>query len=137
MIVDTGPLVALINKSDRHHKWTREVMSSVAPPLHTCEAVLSEACFLLRRTFAGQDAVLELVARKVVLVDFAFHEELTAIRKMMDRYKSIPMSLADACLVRMSELHPKSTVITLDHDFTIYRQHKRKPIPLRVPNEAG
>ena len=109
-------------------------MSSVAPPLHTCEAVLSEACFLLRRTFAGQDAVLELVARRIVRVDFDLHDELTTVRKMMDRYRSVPMSLADACLVRMSELHPKSTVITLDHDFTIYRQHKRKPIPLLVPN---
>mgnify|MGYP003449622730 FL=1 len=99
----------------------------------TCEAVLSEACFLLHRINGGQDAVLELVARGIVTVTFSLAAELAAVRKLMARYASIPMSLADACLVRMSELDPRATVITLDSDFKIYRRNRRQTIPVLLP----
>ena len=99
----------------------------------TCEAVLSEACFLLHRLNGGQDAVLELVARGIVTVAFSLAAELAAVRKLMARYASIPMSLAGACLVRMSELDPRATVITLDSDFKIYRRNRRQTIPVLLP----
>jgi predicted nucleic acid-binding protein len=133
VIVDTGPLVALLNRADKHHQWTRTALEEVEPPMATCEAVLSEACFLLRRTNGGQDAVLELVARGVVSVAFSLAAELLAVRKLMERYSSVPMSLADACLVRMSELESRATVVTLDSDFKIYRRNRRQTIPLLHP----
>jgi predicted nucleic acid-binding protein len=133
VIVDTGPLVALLNAADKHHKWTRTVLDDVEAPMATCEAVVSEACFLLRRINGGQDAVLELVARGIVTVTFSLAAELTAVRKLMDRYSSVPMSLADACLVRMSELDPRATVIALDSDFKIYRRNRRQAIPVLLP----
>jgi predicted nucleic acid-binding protein len=133
VIVDTGPLVALLNAADKHHRWTRTVLDDVEAPMATCEAVLSEACFLLRRINGGQDAVLELVARGIVTVTFSLAAELTAVRKLMERYSSVPMSLADACLVRMSELDPRATVITLDSDFKIYRRNRRQAIPVLLP----
>jgi predicted nucleic acid-binding protein len=133
VIVDAGPLVALLNGSDKHHAWTRTVLDDVEPPMTTCEAVISEACFQLHRINGAQDAVLELVARGVVTVGFSLEAELPAVRKLMERYSSVPMSLADACLVRMSELEPRATLITLDSDFKIYRRNRRQVIPALLP----
>jgi len=133
VIVDTGPIVALLNSSDTHHAWTRDLLATIEPPLITCEAVVSEACFLLRRIRRGPDAVLELIERDVIAVDFSLRAELPAIRKLMDKYSSVPMSLADASLVRMSELKTKSKVLTLDSDFKIYRRNKRQQIPSLSP----
>lgn len=133
VIVDTGPLVALLNAADKHHKWTRTVLDSVEAPMATCEAVISEACFLLHRIHGGQDAVLELVSRGIVTVTFTLEAELPAVRKLMDRYSSVPMSLADACLVRMSELDPRATLISVDSDFKIYRRNRRQVIPYLLP----
>ena len=132
-IVDTGPIVALLNSADAHHDWTRDVLGSIEPPLVTCEPVVSEACFLLRRIDGGQDAVLELIERGIIIVDFSLRTELPTIRKLMQKYASVPMSLADACLVRMSELDTKAKVITLDSDFKIYRRNRRQSIPSVSP----
>lgn len=133
VIVDTGPIVALLNASDKHHKWTTGLLRAIEPPLTTCEAVISEACFLLQQIHRGPDAVLALVERGVVKLDFSLTTELPAVRKLMDKYKSVPMSLADACLVRMSELNSKAKVLTLDSDFKIYRRNKRQVIPTFSP----
>ena len=133
VIVDTGPLVALLNGNDSQHEWARVVLDRIEPPLVTCEAVVSEACFLLHRIHGGQDAVMELLARDVVAIDFSLRAEHDAVRKLMARYKSVPMSLADACLVRMSELDDKATVLTLDSDFGIYRRNRRQAIPTIRP----
>lgn len=134
VVIDTGPIVALLNRNDAQHDWTRAVLERVEPPLLTCEAVLSEACFLLRRIQGGQAAVLELVARGVVNVAFSLAREVALVRKLMTRYASVPMSLADACLVRMSELDEKATVLTLDSDFAIYRRNRRQIIPTIRPS---
>jgi predicted nucleic acid-binding protein len=134
MIVDTGPLVALLNARDGHHAWARDLMNEIEPPLATCEAVLSEACFLVRNLKGGRDAVLELVAREIVVVKFRLGDEVEAVRKLMARYATVPMSLADACLVRMSELEDHATVLTMDGDFEIYRKNKRQVIQTLTPS---
>ena len=133
VLVDTGPLVALLNRRDRHHRWAREVFGTLEPPLGTCEAVLSEACFLLRRFPGGQDAVLALLEHRVIEPSFSMSAEIPALRALMARYDSVPMSLADACLVRMSELDGDSVVVTLDRDFAIYRRNRRQRIPVIMP----
>lgn len=129
LIVDTGPIVALLNANDARHEWTRDILDRVEPPLLTCEAVISEACFLVRRIRGGQDAVLDLVARGVLSVCFSLTTEIVAVRKLVTRYSNVPMSLADACLVRMSELDDKAAILTLDSDFGIYRRNRRQAIP--------
>lgn len=130
---DTGPLVALLNSRDVMHAWAKQALDKVSPPLHTCEAVISEACFLVRNLKGGPDAVLALVARGLVVPDFHLDAELEAIRKLVAKYASVPMSLADACLVRMSELDHDLSVITLDEDFRIYRRHGRQQVPVIMP----
>ena len=121
MVIDTGPLVALLNSRDAHHAWARDVLDRIDPPLVTCEAVLSEACFLVRNLEGGPAAVLEFVARGIVEIPFRIEPEIAAVRRLMARYASVPMSLADACLVRMTELDERATILTLDRDFAIYR----------------
>lgn len=132
-LVDTGPLVALLNGRDAHHDWARTTLDTIAPPLWTCEAVLSEACFLLRKHRDGVDAVMGLVSDGIVRVDLQLTAEITAVRSLMLRYASVPMSLADACLVRMTEITPRSSVITLDRDFAHYRRNRRQAIPHLSP----
>lgn len=120
--VDTGPLVALLNRRDTFHGWATELLDEIECPLYSCEAVLTEACFLLRGSPGGADAVLDLLERGVLLVDFSLASETHAIRKLMAKYASVPMSLADACLVRMAELKKDLSIITLDSDFHVYRR---------------
>ena len=133
VIVDTGPIVAFLSRSDRHHAWAVARLSEIAPPLLTCEAVLSEACFLLGKTRAGAGGVLALVQRSLISPSFRLEEEIAPISRLMERYANVPMSLADACLVRMSEQRSGTAVLTLDSDFRTYRRHGRQAIPLIAP----
>ncbi len=137
LVIDTGPLVALLNRKDRHHHGVRDNLDTVESPVHTCEAVLSEACLLLARIPDGQDAVLALLARGILKVDFRIPSEADALRELMRKFSSVPMSLADACLVRMSDLEPKCRIPTLDSDFRIYRRNRRQTIPLNMPGRAS
>ncbi len=133
VVVDTGPIVAFLNARDAHHRWAREVLEGVKPPMRTCEAVVSEACFLVRALRGGPAAILELVDRGIVDVPFRLGDELDAVRKLMVRYANVPMSFADACLVRMSEMDARATILTLDEDFRVYRRNGRQPIPVVMP----
>jgi uncharacterized protein len=132
--LDTGPLVALLNRADRYNKWARDVLDTIEPPVFSCEAVISEACFLLRRFKGGATAPLRLIADDVIRMEFRLPAELDPVESLMKKYASVPMSLADACLVRMTELEPQSVVLTLDSDFKIYRRNKRQVIPLVTPD---
>ena len=133
VIIDTGPLVAFLTHRERHSTWAREQFAVIAPPLLTCEAVISEACFLIRNVDHGLAALLELLERGVIGTDFTFAVELPAVSRLLKRYASVPMSLADACLVRMAELHTTSPVLTLDSNFRIYRKSGRTVIPTLMP----
>ena len=137
VVIDAGPLVALLNQSDRHHRWVREVLDTVEPPVFTCEAVISEACFLLSRIRDGQDAVLGLLSKDIVKVDFRLTTEVDALRALMKKFANVPMSLADACLVRMTELELHSRILTLDSDFRVYRRNRRQAIPTVMPGREG
>jgi predicted nucleic acid-binding protein len=133
ILADTGPLVAYLDRDDQHHAWAKSCFARLSEPLLTCEAVLAESLFLLRRGGISPDPLLQLVTRGLVIPEFRLHDEAEAIMKLMQRYRNVPMSLADACLVRMSEIHERSTVFTLDSDFTIYRKSQRRVIPLLRP----
>lgn len=133
VIVDTGPLVALINRRERDHEWVREQWGRIVAPLVTCEAVVSEGCFLLQGVDGGVAALTQLFERGVVRIAFNLADELLAISRLLKRYHSVPMSLADACLVRMAEHFSTASVLTLDSDFGIYRKNGRTVIPTLMP----
>ncbi|MCI2430371.1 PIN domain-containing protein [Candidatus Acetothermia bacterium] len=133
VILDTGPLVAFLNKRDRYHRWAAEQLAQLEPPLYTCEGVISEACFLLATYASGSETVLELVHRELVKISFRLEDEVMAIKKLLARYEDIGVSLTDACLVRMAELDERGVVLTLDSDFRVYRKHERHVIPTIMP----
>lgn len=132
-LIDTGPIVAYLDPRDVHHAWAVEVIGELRPPLLTCEPVLAEACYLLRRLHTGPQRVLSLVERGLISPDFRLVDEAQSVASLMRRYRDVPMDLADACLVRMAEVHERATVLTIDSDFTIYRKHGRRVIPARRP----
>jgi predicted nucleic acid-binding protein len=133
ILADTGPIVAYLDRSDRDHDWAKEVFTQITRPLLTCEAVIAEAIFLLRRGGIEPDGLLDLIRRGLLVPKFDLALEIKAIQQLMKTYRNIPMSLADACLVRMAEIHPESKVMTLDSDFNVYRKSRRKVIPLLCP----
>jgi predicted nucleic acid-binding protein len=133
VIIDTGPLVALLNARDRHHEWSVAQWGQIAPPLLTCESVISEACFLLGQTRAGSGSVLEMLARGALDASFRLADHVRPVRTLVRKYADVPMSVADACVVRLAEVVPQSTVLTLDRDFRTYRKHGRLVIPLIIP----
>jgi uncharacterized protein len=134
-IVDTGPLVAFFDRAERRHRWVAERFNELDAPLLVCEPVLAEAMHLLARYPKAQDAVLELIQNGALRVAFEIDEHVGALRKLIQKYRDTPMSLADACIVRMSEIHDRHAVLTLDSDFLIYRKHGRASLPLIRPAE--
>ena len=134
IISDSGVLVALIDKREQFHHWATEQAQNLTPPFITCEAVISEACFLLRNVHKGKEAVLSMIEDDILQIDFSLSGEISKVKSLMSKYENVPMSLADACLVRMSELANDSVVFTLDSDFRIYRKNGKNEIPLVIPD---
>jgi predicted nucleic acid-binding protein len=132
-LLDTGPLVSFLASGLEHHAWAVQQWKELRPPLLTCEPVLTEAAFLLKREGRDSDALFALLERGVIRIAIGIEREQADLRALMQRYRNRPMSLADACLVRLSEIHGSAEVLTLDGDFRIYRRHGNKVIPLRMP----
>ena len=112
-------------------------MNTLTEPILTCEAVLAEACFLLQRGKIPSSLLLQMIERGVLQTGFASEPEARHLRILIARYSDVPMSFADACLVRMSELNPKAQVWTTDSDFAIYRRDRRSLIPLISPSRPS
>lgn len=132
VVMDTGPLVAYFSDSERYHDWAVTQFSTLDLPFITCEPVLTEACFIAARNGVPPARVLDVVTRGVMQIGLQLEAELPAIRRLMERYVNIPMSLADACLVRIAEL-TDLPICTLDTDFMIYRAHGRRTLDLILP----
>lgn len=134
VIVDTGPLVAYFDRDSEFHGWTRERFQELADPLISCQPVLTEALFILKRGGIDPDLILALVERGDLICDFDVRREIVSLRRLLKKYRDLPATLADVCLVRMSELHGDCTVLTLDSDFRIYRKNGRQVIPVISPS---
>jgi predicted nucleic acid-binding protein len=132
-IVDTGPLVAFLDRAEQHHRWVVERVEDLEAPLLVCEPVLAEAMHLLARFSRGQDALFGLLENGALRIAFRIEDHIPALRKLHQKYRDRPMSLADACIVRMAEIYQQYTVLTLDSDFTIYRKHSHEPLMLIFP----
>jgi uncharacterized protein len=129
-IADTGFIVAFRNRTDQHHAWAVDIARQLDGPSLTCEAVLSEAAFHL----GSSDAVLVLIASGMLEITFDCGENIPQLQDLAARYVDRRPDLADLCLIRMSELFPRHTVITVDEDdFRVYRRNKREAIPLLCP----
>jgi predicted nucleic acid-binding protein len=129
-IADTGFLVAFVNRTDEHHDWAVSIAEQVTEPLLTCEPVLAETAFHLQNV----SIVLTLVREGLIRLAFDCGDHLAQLEALADRYSDRHPDLADLCLIRLSELFPKYSVITVDQeDFRVYRRNKREIIPLICP----
>jgi uncharacterized protein len=131
VLVDASFLVALLNKRDINHDWAVTQASNFAPPWATCESVLSEAFHLLGNRSAT--SLGALLRRRALIVAFEFAAHLEPTTNLMGKYSDVPMSLADACLVRMTETLADPLILTTDNDFRIYRRHSRQVVPCATP----
>jgi len=136
IIADTGIIVAALNKREKYHAWTLEQTRRLTVPMLTCEAVITEACYLMRSEPNGKEDVLALIERGILKIDFSLQMEVEAIKDLMTTYENVPMDFADGCLVRMSELTENANVFTLDGDFWIYRKNGKEQIPLLIPDDV-
>jgi uncharacterized protein len=128
-IADTGFLVALLEVHDEHHAWAIETARQVSWPVLTCESVLSETAFQVR----SSALLLEMLRDRTLSVPFAFASHIGHLHNLAATYADRRPDLADLCLIRMSELYPQHTLITVDADFRVYRRNKREAIPLLTP----
>lgn len=132
VLLDTGPLVAFINNRENSHDWAVNEWKKIQPPFLTCEAVITVTCFILRDFYRGEDAVMSLLDTGLIQISFRLSDEIGTVRELLKRYQNVPMSLADACLVRMIELIMGSCILTLDSDFRVYRKNKNEMIDLII-----
>lgn len=133
-LVDTGPLVALLDRSDRHHAWAVEVFSQLRGPLMTCEAVVAEVLFLCARNRVSAKAVWALLESRTLRPLPVFAESPEAVVRLLKRYASVPMSLADGCVLRLHETLESSVVLTCDSDFRVYRRSRGRAVDMLAPD---
>ena len=131
VVVDAGFLVAILSHRDTHHKWAIEQAAENSLPWYTCEAVLSEAYHLLGER--GAPGLSAMLSRRAVVARFNLDDNVEAAIAFLQKYASVPMSFADACLVRMSETMDDPLILTTDSDFRIYRRHSRQVVPVLCP----
>jgi len=135
-ILDTGPLVAFLDRAEQHHRWVTEQVADLDPPLLVCEPMLAEAMYLLGRFSEAHEALFGLLGNGALKIAFRIDEHVPALRKLHQKYRDRPMSLADACIVRMAEIYERHAVLTLDSDFTVYRKDGRIPLALIHPVQS-
>jgi predicted nucleic acid-binding protein len=128
-IADTGFLVAFARDRDMHHAWAIGVAQHITEPLLTCESVLSETAFHI----GNAEVVFDMISEKLIRLSFDCNDHLSQLAALAKRYKDRQPDLADLCLIRMSELYPRHSVITVDKDFRVYPRNKREVIPLISP----
>lgn len=131
VLLDTGPLVALLSGRDANHARARGLFAACAPPLRCCEAVVAEACFLMRNVHpAGPAEVIALGRRGVYDIGVSIADHWTNIEAFLRKYSDRPISLADACLIRCAEIHQEARLLTFDADFSVYRWGRNRKFEL-------
>jgi predicted nucleic acid-binding protein len=136
VLLDTGFIVALLDRSERHHEQCKATLDAVEGPLVTCEAVIAEACYLLRKAKGAPEAILENVERGIFRIPFRLEESASGVRALMTRYARVPMDFADACLVSLAETFGTGRILTLDGDFRVYRWRRTRAFELLVDEEG-
>lgn len=133
VLVDTGCIVALLDRSERNHEQCVQAIARLEAPLLTCEAVIAESCYLLRKLKGAQEAVFQNIAEGQFLLPFRLADNITQVAVLLEKYSDVPMSLADACLVAMAPEYATGAILTLDSDFLIYRWAGDRPLDPLVP----
>jgi predicted nucleic acid-binding protein len=130
VLLDTGVIVALLDRSEKYHHACAAAIRDLDAPLITCEAVLAESCYLLRNLPGAPEAVIENVAAGIFQVPFQLSREAPAVKQVLRKYRDRRIDLADACLICLADQFETADILTLDKDFEVYRWSRRKPFRL-------
>jgi len=129
-------LVAFLDADDHYHDWAKASFKELRVPLLTCEAVIAETLYLLRSLPAACDRIYRWIENDVLVLTFSLAKEVASIHFLFQKYQDVPISLADACLVRMAEIHSRHLIFTLDSDFHIYRKNRNQVLTLLMPDRS-
>ena len=133
-ILDAGPLIAAMNRNDHHHRWARDTISRLGPPFHSCAEAMAEAAAMTGKPAA----IVEMIQAGEIVLAFSLADQAASVLALLRKYADRRMDLADACIVRMTELARECRVVTLDRqDFTVYRRNGRDLIPLVAPPDGS
>ena len=132
VLLDTGVIVALLDRSERLHQASVEAIADLGLPLITCEAVIAESCYLLRRMKGAAEAVLENVAAGIFQVPMQLPQSAKQIQRLLHKYRDRDIDLADACLIHLANEFSTGAILTLDRDFYIYRWGRNNTFQLLV-----
>ncbi len=130
VLLDTGPIVALLDRAQSDHDRCVELLSTLEAPLVTCEAVIAEACHLLRNLAGASGHVLQNVEIGNFLVPYRITGRAAILSRLLKKYANVPMDLADACLVDLAGELSTGRIWTLDDDFRIYRWGRNRSFEL-------
>jgi len=133
LLLDTGVIVAILDARERHHHDATELVIGTQRPLITCEAVISESCYLLRKLPGAAEAVMENVASGTFQIPFQLSTAAAEIRRLLNKYRDRQIDLADACLIHLATVFETGEILTLDRDFEIYRWGRNNPFHMLVP----
>jgi len=133
VLLDTGVIVALLDRSERHHKYCEAALDAVAGPLVTCEAVIAESCYVLRFLPGAPEAILENVLAGTFQIPFQLSQCASQIQRVLRKYQDRQVDFADACLIHLANEFHSGEILTLDRDFEIYRWSGNKPFHLLIP----
>ena len=133
VLLDTGAIVALLDRSEKFHGPCSEVIRHLEPPLVTCEAVITESCYLLRNLPGAPEAVMENVVAGIFQIPFQLSKDANCVRQRLRKYRDRKIDFADACLICLSDEFETADILTLDKDFEIYRWARNKPFQM-FPN---
>jgi predicted nucleic acid-binding protein len=137
ILLDTGAIVALLDRSERKHAACAEAIQETSAPLVTCEAVIAESCYLLRGQAGAAEAILENVRTGAFRIPLQLSREAGSLQRLFRKYRDREMDLADACLVHLAGEFETGDILTLDSDFEIYRWGANRPFRLLLKNQAG
>ncbi len=126
VLLDTGVIVALLDRSERLHEACAEAVRELEAPLITCEAVIAESCYLLRNLAGAAEAVIENVASEIFQVPLQLSREAASVKQILRKYRDRQIDLADACLIRLADEFGTADILTLDQDFAVYRWGRNK-----------
>jgi uncharacterized protein len=135
VLLDTGVIVALLDRSERLHDACAEAVREIEAPLITCEAVIAESCYLLRNLAGTSEAIIENVAAGIFQIPFQLSREAAGVKHVLRKYRDRRIDLADACLIRLADEFGTADILTLDNDFAVYRWGRNRAFRM-LPNKA-
>lgn len=130
VLLDTGVIVALLDRSESSHTVCAEAVQDLEAPMITCEAVITESCYLLRNVIGACETIIDNVNGGIFQIPLQLSRESLGVKQILRKYRDRNIDLADACLIRLADEFETADIFTLDRGFVVYRWGRNKPFRL-------